>query len=278
MKEQKFADEKDYVKYSILRHLLQQKLSCTVCWMMTGDDDNGRRYTKTGYLDNSDLFRNYDPDVFNYLEVQERSGKPNIRSICERISPISACRFYWEQFPSDKTKRQAYFDGCLRKAAGTDLVFLDPDTGPQRNRLKPQDKDFDKYVQWDEITCIYCAGHSVMVFNSLGGTTFADNRLVVERTRLLQDNLYKADVIDAKVTVLRTCDLGFFFVVHENDWNRVERALTTILERWRDLPLWLPLIHQARPHAPTFGELLLEIPQDDLEFERLPMSDRPLNL
>ena len=31
-------------------------------------------------------------------------------------------------------------------------------------------------------------------------------------------------------------------------------------------------------HAPTFGELLLEIPQDDQEFERLPISDRPLDL
>ena len=31
-------------------------------------------------------------------------------------------------------------------------------------------------------------------------------------------------------------------------------------------------------HAPTLGELLLEIPQDDQEFERLPMSNRPLDL
>ena len=30
--------------------------------------------------------------------------------------------------------------------------------------------------------------------------------------------------------------------------------------------------------APTLGELLLEIPQDDQEFERLPMSNRPLDL
>ena len=31
-------------------------------------------------------------------------------------------------------------------------------------------------------------------------------------------------------------------------------------------------------HVPTFGELLLEIPQDDQEFERLPMPNRPLDL
>ncbi len=33
-----------------------------------------------------------------------------------------------------------------------------------------------------------------------------------------------------------------------------------------------------RSHAPTLGKLLLEIPQDDQEFERLPMSNRPLDL
>ncbi len=33
-----------------------------------------------------------------------------------------------------------------------------------------------------------------------------------------------------------------------------------------------------RSHVPTFGELLLEIPQDNQEFERLPMSNRPLDL
>ena len=30
--------------------------------------------------------------------------------------------------------------------------------------------------------------------------------------------------------------------------------------------------------APSFGELLLEIPQDDGEFERLQLEPRPLNL
>lgn len=31
-------------------------------------------------------------------------------------------------------------------------------------------------------------------------------------------------------------------------------------------------------NAPSLGELLLEIPQDDLEFERMPLSDRSLAL
>ena len=33
-----------------------------------------------------------------------------------------------------------------------------------------------------------------------------------------------------------------------------------------------------KPHAQTFGELLLEIPQDDQEFDRLSIVPRPLDL
>ena len=37
------------------------------------------------------------------------------------------------------------------------------------------------------------------------------------------------------------------------------------------------LCRMEKSNASTLGELLLEIPQDDQEFERLPLPDRPLN-
>jgi prevent-host-death family protein len=38
------------------------------------------------------------------------------------------------------------------------------------------------------------------------------------------------------------------------------------------------LCRLERSHAPTFGQLLLEIPQDDQEFQRLSIPTRPLDL
>ena len=38
------------------------------------------------------------------------------------------------------------------------------------------------------------------------------------------------------------------------------------------------LCRLEKSDAPTFGELLLEIPQDDQEFERLSVAARPLDL
>ena len=37
------------------------------------------------------------------------------------------------------------------------------------------------------------------------------------------------------------------------------------------------LCHLEKASAPTFAELLLAIPQDDGEFERLPLSPRPVD-
>ena len=38
------------------------------------------------------------------------------------------------------------------------------------------------------------------------------------------------------------------------------------------------LCRLEKAHAPTLGELLLQIPQDDQEFERLSLPARPLDL
>ena len=278
MKPQFFPDEHDYVKLSILRHLLQKGLTCTICWMMTQNDSKGRSDGRE-YLNFPDLFKHYDPNLFDYLKEQVDSRPPDIRSI-KHGGLFANCRFYWRDFPDPPNgvarpqhldDRKKYFDECLDKAKGTDLVFFDPDTGPMPDTTKL--KDWHKYVRWCEIARIYNAGYSVLVFNSLRGKTLKNNRLVVQRTRWLQDNLETA-----KVTVLRTPDLAFYFAVQEKHWDAVERARAAILERWRDLPLWPSSIHSARPQTPTFGDLLLEIPRDDQEFERLSAPDRPMYL
>jgi len=237
--------------------------------MMTPNDCTGQGREKR-YIFNPKGWRDYDPDVFDYLKKQVVSGSPDMRSI-QRKGSVLRCRFYWKHFPQDRVNREHYFDGCLSMAAGTALVFLDPDTGPEPDRLN--ENQLDKYVLWDEITRVFRAGHSVMVFNFLPRDARQRENLISQRIECLQDRLP-----NAHVTALRTNDLAFYFAVHEEHWNAVERARTAILKQWKDLPLSLTPICSAKPHPQTFGELLLEIPQDDQEFERLPMPNRPLDL
>ena len=229
MKNQYFADKRDYFKYSILRGLLEQEISCTVCWMMTPDDSTGQG-AHQGYLKSPHMWRDFDPLVFDYLEEQVDNGLPDIHAI-ERAGPIARCCFYWAPFPPDPAGRKVYFANCLTKAASTDLVFFDPDIGPEPN--KPDPNDLDKYVRWDEIARIYRAGHSVLVFNYLRGGTDQKDRLVARRSKLLQGMLSSTDV-----TILRTHDLAFYFAVHERHHKAVKRATTTVLEQWGNRHLW----------------------------------------
>ena len=111
-------------------------------------------------------------------------------------------------------------------AASTDLVFFDPDIGPEPNEIEP--KDLDKYVLWKEIDGTYHAGHSVMVFNFLRGGTSQKDRLVERRSELLRGRLPTADV-----TVLRSHDLAFYFAVHDTHSGALERATGAVLEGWR---------------------------------------------
>ena len=223
MKKQYFADKRDYLKYSILQHLLAQEISITVCWMMTPDDHTGQGAQKR-YLKEPKRWRSFDPDVFDFLKAQVDGGCADTKSV-EREGPISSCRFYWECFQSDCVSRKRYLDGCLYMASGTHLVFFDPDIGPEPE--KPKDKDMDKYVLWHEIERTYHRGHSVMVFNFLRGGKVNKDHLVAKRRELLQRRLPKANV-----TVLRSFDLAFYFAVHSTHSEAFDRTIGTILDGW----------------------------------------------
>ena len=234
MKKQYFADKRDYLKYSILRHLQAQGISITVCWMMTPDDHTGQGAHK-GYLKDPKRWRSFDTEVFDFLKAQVESGFADIHSV-EREGPISSCRFYWECFQSDSVSRKRYLDGCLNRASGTDLIFFDPDIGPEPER--PRDpKDMDKYVLWNEIGRTYHRRHSVMVFNFLRGGASNKDNLVCRRRELLQRRLP-----EAKVTVLRSHDVAFYFAVHSAHSKALDRATETILDGWKQV-----LVEQSCP-------------------------------
>ena len=197
--------------------------------MLTPDDRTGQGAQK-GYLRSPDKFRGFDPEVFDYLNVQADNESPDIFSM-ERAGPIDPCRFYWAPFPSDLAERERYFAGCLKAAVNTDLVFLDPDNGPMPARPDPD--DLDKYVLWDEISRMYCDGHSVMVFNFLRGGTSQKDGLVTKRRKKLQRKL-----LTAYVTVLRTHDLAFYFATHQRHSKAVHNAGARLTKDWENLPLW----------------------------------------
>ena len=96
MKNQHFGDINDYVKYGLLRLLLNRgEMKTAICWMLTLDDGrtDGRL---TSYLNKPEKWRQYDPglyDVLKHLVVTKGIRNVQMAESCD-ISPhhISALK------------------------------------------------------------------------------------------------------------------------------------------------------------------------------------------
>ena len=232
MKEQYFADQRDYFKYSILRHLLAQGMGCTVCWMLT-PNDGGAAGQLRDYLEDEANWRNRDPDVFDFLRDQAFPGPPDMHAIEGENSPIAECHFHWDGFPVQVDQRLAYFDDCITAARGSQLIYVDPDTGPTPAGNQPG--NIERYITWEEIDHIYNHGFSVLIYNSLPRIPAQRAEQVANRRDLLQNMLP-----DAAVHALRTDDLAFYFAAHEDHNRQVLLAIENIIKDWMG-----PLLRRA---------------------------------
>lgn len=164
MKNQYFGDINDYKKYSLLRLLSGGgQIETAVCWVLTEDDDrtDGRRIR---YLERPDIWRNYDPIVFEHLrEYVLEKGVRNI-SYIEKDNILPKCRFYKEFIYDDIDSRTRFFKKFLEFAQGSDLVFFDPDNGLEVKSVPRGRKRSSKYIYWSEVEVAYRSGYSILLY------------------------------------------------------------------------------------------------------------------
>ena len=164
MKNQYFGDINDYKKYSLLRLLSGWgQIETAVCWILTEDDGrtDGRRIR---YLERPDIWRSYDPIVFEHLrEYVLEKGVRNVSHI-EKDNILPKCRFYKEFIYDDIDSRARFFKKFLEFAQGTDLVFFDPDNGLEVKSVPRGRKRSSKYIYWSEVEVAYRSGHSILLY------------------------------------------------------------------------------------------------------------------
>lgn len=225
MNERFFADQRDYFKYSILRHLLAHEISCTVCCMLT-PGENGQANRLEDYVDDPANWQNLDQTVFNFLNDQLRPGPPNMFAIAQPHSPIADCLFHWDPFPLNPNQRLAYFDNCIKTANGSQLIFVDPDTGPVP-RSRPAADIMHRYIEWEEVAHIYEHGFSILIYQHLPPNVHERAARLTERREDLQETLD-----DAIVHTLRADDIAFHFAAHQNHAQQIQLAIRTIVTAW----------------------------------------------
>lgn len=164
MKNQYTGDVNDFCKYGLLRALTAHgKCRATVAWMLTPDDASadGR---KLGYLRSPDRWRWRDPDLFDALRLIVSDGQPRTVAAVEAAGVLPGARFVTEHVPRARVDRAEHFGGVLRAAAGSELLFFDPDNGLEIASCPPGRQGSEKYLAWAELAAAYTAGHSVLVY------------------------------------------------------------------------------------------------------------------
>jgi hypothetical protein len=165
MKNQYFGDLRDWLKYAMLRSVVAQGLSLTVGWMLT-PDDGGSDGEVRGFLSDR---RNeaLDSELFVWIDGWSRRGGPrDVREI-ETSGLLGPSRFHPDVIEDASFARDAWFARLHEIAAGSDVVFLDPDNGFETASVKRGSKRSSKYVYWSEVASLWRRGVSIIVYQHL---------------------------------------------------------------------------------------------------------------
>lgn len=207
MKNQYVGDINDYRKYALLRILAGPgDIRIGVCWMLTPGDgrpDGGM----TKYLANPSRYRAHDPDLFDLLRSVIATPDNRHLALIEASGILPGAEYFDEIIPDDEGGRSAFFRAAMIKLVQSDLIFFDPDNGldvPSKARGK---RDSSKFVYRDEVTTVFNAGKSVLIYQHF---------IREERSRFVEriGRSLKHLMPDASIWAFRTAHVVFVLVVN----------------------------------------------------------------
>lgn len=163
MKDQYVGDVNDYLKYSLLRALIEDVgHRLFVCWMLT-PSDGGPDGDLTAYLKQPSRFRAVDPRVFDALAAIVDQHERSVRMI-EQLSVLPGASFDRTIVPIAPEARRRWMSSVLERARDYDLLFFDPDNGLEVASVSKGRRGSDKYLYWDELDAALASHGSVVVY------------------------------------------------------------------------------------------------------------------
>lgn len=180
MQERYLGDDKDYVKFALLRHLHRDLGVCLgMNWYLTdphvvGDATKKDGEQRHGLDDNP--WSNYDSDLCTRLCAFDQIARRQIAEVKNLEILPPGMRDFAEHVPLDG--RDAWFGRSQKDLAAADLVFLDPDNGFETQSMTR--RKAPKYALFSEAISYLHAGKIVVGIQFVGRIRLADR---VQRTR-----------------------------------------------------------------------------------------------
>lgn len=225
MKEQYVGDINDYRKFALLRRLGDSgRVPIGVCWMLTPPDGRNDG-NKTGYLKQPEIWRHYDPELFDGLRAISEHHGPSRIQLVQKNNIIPRTEFFSEYVPTSPTIRSVYISELLDRFRKAQLIFFDPDNGFHVSSVAIGAGASPKYIYRSEVLATYERGHSVLVYQHFPRESHKAfiSRAVEELQRLCSRSL---------VWCFETADVAFLLVVHEAHQETIGRAARKLTNGW----------------------------------------------
>jgi hypothetical protein len=170
MQDRYTGDIGDYVKLAILRALAPGRVLGVAWWLYPDESHNNGDGRHTGYLDQPERWRAFDPAAFDHLRAVVASDRRHVAAL-EDAGLLPGARFFREPVPTGgtarerRTARTAWLGRLVAATDDCDLLFLDPDNGFET-------KDFDlgaaragKSVALSELQALQRPGRTLLVYH-----------------------------------------------------------------------------------------------------------------
>lgn len=238
MQDRYSGDIGDYVKLAILRALaLGQRLG--VGWWLYPDEIHNGDGRHTGYLDQPQTWRAFDPDCFDHLKAVVASGERRVAAL-EHDDLLPGAVFFREPVPTGglsgarRAARATWLKRLLVAVAPCNLVFLDPDNGLETKGFDLGATKAGKSVALSELQALQRPGRALLVYHHQtrmrGGHEF---ELEHWGQRLRAAGFNQVDALRASPFSARA-----FFLLDGSPEIRARAA--QLAERWRGRLTWRP--------------------------------------
>jgi hypothetical protein len=163
------GDIGDYLKLGILRALAPgHRLG--VAWWLYPDESHNRDGRHTGYLQQPDRWRHFDPKLFDALADIVASGRRDVRAL-EGANLLPGALFATEMIPTrvpparNQQARREWFVKMLARLTDADLVFADPDNGLEPSGYRRGSAKAGKSVLLSELSELTRPKRCVIVYH-----------------------------------------------------------------------------------------------------------------
>lgn len=226
MKNQYFGDKTDYIKHCIMSELASLTFGFAVHWNRTEDDDSsdGKHIS---YLNAPDIWRHYNPTIFDSIKQNVLAGRRELR-VFEELGFVPNTTFCYDLWQKKASERFSSNSNFLNSIGSQKLVFYDPDNGLETKSVHRDGRNSDKYVYFSDVKLAWDRGHSLMIYQHF--PRVRRETYIISRLRELSSFCQE----HGELISISTSFAAFLYVLQRKHEKEIISTIYNFGERWFD--------------------------------------------